>query len=99
MPDVYATRWFSEPLFTESNDASSRDSSRVCESQLIFSHRLAEHLKQCCPQNSERRLRPPADEFFFFFFLNGSRKIESSREGAVFSGQMRRGLGGSHVVA
>ena len=49
----------------------------VCGNQLISSRRCAEHLKQCCTQNSERLLRTPVDE------EDGSRKIAGSREGAV----------------
>ena len=55
-----ATRVFSEHMFTESNGASSKDSSS--ENQLTSSHRFAEHLKQCCIQDSERLLRTLVDE-------------------------------------
>ena len=47
------------------------------ENHLISSHRFAEHLKQCCTQNSEGPLRTPADE------KDGSRKIANSREASV----------------
>ena len=34
----------------------------ACVNQLISSHRLREHLEQCCTQNSERLLGTPIDE-------------------------------------
>ena len=66
-----------------SNGASSRDSSRVGEpTDLLPSVRGA--LKQRCTQNSERLLRTLADD------KDGSRKITSTREGAVSVDRSRR---------
>ena len=65
----------------------------VCENQLLSSRRFAKHFMHCCTQNSDRRIRTPADE------RNGWREIASSTEGAVFGGQMPGGPGGSPFMA
>ena len=49
----------------------------ICENQMISSYLFAQHLKQCCTQNSERPLQMPTDE------KDGSKKITSSRVGTV----------------
>ena len=79
-PDVYATRWSllgSPSICLPKATAPHQKTRAVCENQLISSHRFAERMKQCRIQNSERLLRTPVDQ------KDGSRKIASSREGAV----------------
>ena len=65
----------------------------VCENQLISSHRFVERLKYCLHIKLRNTVRTPADE------EDGSKKIASSTEGAVFGGQMPGGPDGSPFMA
>ena len=94
-PDVYAARWvlFCSPsiCFLKAM-VLHQETQAVCQNQLISSHWFAEHLKQCCTQNSKRLSQTLVDE------NDRLRKIASSEEGVCFGRQVRRGLGGAPFV-
>ena len=68
--NVYATRWLSEHLNTESDDAR-RETRAACENQLISSHQDAEHFKTM----SYTELRKTVTDAG-----RGTRKIEKDRK-------------------
>ena len=64
-PDVYAVRSElrgSLRVFLPKATVIRQETRTMCEKQLISSHWFAEHLEQCCTQNSERLLRTPVYE-------------------------------------